>query len=127
MLDQSIIDKMELENFSEGYDVMQEAEGMNIVDDEIDDLSDAQEDILNGGINESGRIIDLVDLVETSVVPNPASANQPVNNHMQQQPNTVGVAPKPVPSVNRPNNMQQRQSVLPKVNHFGNNVARKFS
>ena len=127
MLDQSIIDKMELENFSEGYDVMQEAEGMNIVDDEIDDLSDAQEDILHGGINESGRIIDLVDLVETSVVPNPASANQPVNNHMQQQPNTVGVAPKPVPSVNRPNNMQQRQSVLPKVNHFGNNVARKFS
>jgi hypothetical protein len=127
MLDQSIIDKIELENFSEGYDVMQEAEGMNIVDDEIDDLSDAQEDILNGGINESGRIIDLVDLVETSVVPNPASANQPVNNHMQQQSNTVGVAPKPVPSVNRPNNMQQRQSVLPKVNHFGNNVARKFS
>ena len=127
MLDQSIIDKMELENFSEGYDVMQEAEGMNIVDDEIDDLSDAQEDILNGGINESGRIIDLVDLVETTVVPNPASANQPVNNHMQQQPNTVGVAPKPVPSVNRPNNMQQRQSILPKVNHFGNNVARKFS
>ena len=127
MLDQSIIDKMELENFSEGYDVMQEAEGMNIVDDEIDDLSDAQEDILHGGINESGRIIDLVDLVETTVVPNPASANQPVNNHMQQQPNTVGVAPKPVPSVNRPNNMQQRQSVLPKVNHFGNNVARRFS
>ena len=127
MLDQSIIDKMELENFSEGYDVMQEAEGMNIVDDEIDDLSDAQEDLIHGGINESGRIIDLVDLVETSVVPNPASANQPVNNHMQQQPNTVGVAPKPVPSVNRPNNMQQRQSVLPKVNHFGNNVARKFS
>lgn len=127
MLDQSIIDKMELENFSEGYDVMQEAEGMNIVDDEIDDLSDAQEDILNGGINESGRIIDLVDLVETTVVPNPASANQPVNNHMPQQPNTVGVAPKPVPSVNRPNNMQQRQSVLPKVNHFGNNIARRFS
>jgi len=127
MLDQSIIDKMELENFSEGYDVMQEAEGMNIVDDEIDDLSDAQEDILNGGINESGRIIDLVDLVETTVVPNPSSANQPVNNHMQQQPNTVGVAPNPVPSVNRPNNMQQRQSILPKVNHFGNNVARKFS
>jgi hypothetical protein len=126
MLDQSIIDKMELENFSEGYDVMQEAEGMNIVDDEIDDLSDAQEDILNGGINESGRIIDLVDLVETSVVPNPASANQPVNNHIQQ-PNTVGVAPKPVPSVNRPNNMQQRQSVLPKVNRFGNNIARRFS
>lgn len=127
MLDQSIIDKMELENFSEGYDVMQEAEGMNIVDDEIDDLSDAQEDLIHGGINESGRIIDLVDLVETTVVPNPASANQPVNNHIQQQPNTVGVAPKPVPSVNRPNNMQQRQSVLPKVNHFGNNVARKFS
>jgi len=127
MLDQSIIDKMELENFSEGYDVMQEAEGMNIVDDEIDDLSDAQEDLIHGGINESGRIIDLVDLVETSVVPNPASANQPVNNHIQQQPNTVGVAPKPVTSVNRPNNMQQRQSVLPKVNHFGNNVARKFS
>jgi len=127
MLDQSIIDKMELENFSEGYDVMQEAEGMNIVDDEIDDLSDAQEDLIHGGINESGRIIDLVDLVETTVVPNPASANQPVNNHMQQQPNTVGVAPKPVTSVNRPNNMQQRQSVLPKVNHFGNNVARKFS
>jgi len=127
MLDQSIIDKMELENFSEGYDVMQEAEGMNIVDDEIDDLSDAQEDLIHGGINESGRIIDLVDLVETTVVPNTSSANQPVNNHMQQQPNTVGVAPKPVPSVNRPNNMQQRQSVLPKVNHFGNNVARKFS
>lgn len=127
MLDQSLIDKMELENFSEGYDVMQEAEGMNIVDDEIDDLSDAQEDILHGGINESGRIIDLVDLVETTVVPNTSSANQPINNHMQQQPNVVGVAPKPVPSVNRPNNMQQHQSVLPKVNHFGNNIARRFS
>ena len=60
MISQALIDQMELDNISDGVDELQESVGMFLVDEEIEDLADAQEDLLRGGINESGRLIDIV-------------------------------------------------------------------
>ena len=60
MISQALIDQMELDNISDGVDELQESVGMFLVDEEIEDLADAQEDLLRGGISESGRLIDIV-------------------------------------------------------------------
>ena len=64
MINQDLIDQMEQDNISDSVDELQEAVGMFLVDEEIEDLADAQEDLLRGGLSESGRLIDIVDTLE---------------------------------------------------------------
>lgn len=60
MISQELIDKMGEDNITDGYDELHEAVGMFLVDEEIEDLADAQDDLLHGGLHESGRLIDLI-------------------------------------------------------------------
>lgn len=125
-MEQALIDQMEFENVGSVCEELLEAECMSIVDDEIEDLQDAQDDLLFSGMNESGTLVDTIDLTEMNIAPAPAKpvVNTPTNSAIYHPP-TRTAPPNSGTVQNNPQNTANN-SLLGKTTHnFGNGLAAK--
>lgn len=124
---QALIDQMEFENVGSVCEELLEAECMHIVDDEIEDLQEAQDDLLFSGMNESGTLVDTIDLIEMSIAPAPAKpvVNTPTNSAIYHPP-TRTAPPNSGTAVTNNQQNTANNSLLGKTTHnFGNGLAAK--